>query len=69
MSDEIIDELWQIKDSIAQEHGNDVRKLAAYLQGGNLEEHSSVSSRQSAVDILTEAPDQGLFKSPGNEES
>ena len=33
MPDEIIEELWGIKDSIAREHGNDVRKLAAYLQG------------------------------------
>ena len=32
MPDEIIEELWGIKDSIAREHGNDVRKLAAYLQ-------------------------------------
>ena len=33
MSDEIIEELWKIKDNIAREHGNDVRKIAAYLQG------------------------------------
>lgn len=33
MPDEIIEELWGIKDRIAREHGNDVRKLAAYLQG------------------------------------
>ncbi len=33
MSDEIIEELWKIKDSIAREHGNDVRKIAAYLEG------------------------------------
>ena len=33
MPDEIIEELWEIKDSIAREHGNDVRKLASYLQG------------------------------------
>ena len=32
MPDEIIEELWGIKDSIAREHGNDVRRLAAYLQ-------------------------------------
>ena len=31
MPDEIIEELWRIKDSIAREHGNDVRKLAAHL--------------------------------------
>ena len=34
MPDEIIEELWRFKDSIAREHGNDVRKLAAYLQNG-----------------------------------
>ena len=33
MPDEIIEELWAIKDTIAREHGNDLRKLAAYLQG------------------------------------
>ena len=32
MSDEIIEELWKIKDNIAREHDNDVRKIAAYLQ-------------------------------------
>ena len=41
MPDEIIEELWRIKDSIAGEHGNDVRKLAAYLQGGKRRGHSS----------------------------
>ena len=32
MSDEIIEELWSIKDDMAREHRNDVRRLAAYLQ-------------------------------------
>ena len=32
MSDEIIEELWRIKDSIAREHGYDIEALAAYLQ-------------------------------------
>lgn len=32
MSDEIIKELWQIKDSIAQEHGYDIEALVAHLQ-------------------------------------
>lgn len=35
MSDEIIKELWQIKDSIAREHGYDVKALVAHLQGRN----------------------------------
>ena len=50
MPDEIIEELWGIKDSIAREHGNDVRKLAAYLQGGELRNHSSGAAGRSAVD-------------------
>lgn len=33
MPDEIIEELWKIKDDMAREHDNDVRKLAAYLRG------------------------------------
>ena len=33
MHDEIIEELWGIKDGIAREHGHDVRRLAEYLQG------------------------------------
>ena len=32
MPDEIINELWQIKDSIAREHGYDIDALVAYLQ-------------------------------------
>ena len=32
MSDEIIEELWRIKDSIAREHGYDIEALVAYLQ-------------------------------------
>ena len=32
MPDEIIKELWQIKDSIAREHGYDIDALVAYLQ-------------------------------------
>ena len=69
MSDEIIEELWRVKDSIAREHGNDVRKLAAYLQEGSLKEHSSGKLRRAAVDILDEAPGQRLFKSPEDVES
>ena len=42
MPDEIIEELWKIKDSIAREHGNDVRNLAAYLQGEKLRERHGI---------------------------
>ena len=56
MSDEIIEELWRIKDSIAREHGNDVRKLAAYLRDGKRREHFSRSPRRSVADMLDESP-------------
>ncbi len=32
MADEIIEELWKIKDDIAREHGYDIRRLGAYLR-------------------------------------
>ena len=32
MSDEIIKELWQIKDRIAQEHGYNIEALVTHLQ-------------------------------------
>ena len=32
MADEIIKELWRIKDGIAHEFGNDVKALVAYLK-------------------------------------
>ena len=32
MPDEIMEELWQIKDDIAREHGYDIRRLAAHLR-------------------------------------
>ena len=62
MFDEIIEELWRAKEDIAREHGNDVRKLASYLQGGNLRERSSGSPGRYEVDILDDAPGERLFK-------
>ncbi len=32
MTDEILKELWEIKDSIASEHGNDLDSLTAFLK-------------------------------------
>ena len=55
MHDEIIEELWEIKDGLAREHDNDVRKLAAYLQPRKRWEHSSGLPGRSAVDTLDEA--------------
>ena len=32
MADEIIEELWRVKDDMAREHGYDVRRFAAYIR-------------------------------------
>ncbi len=68
MPDEIIEELWGIKDSIAREQGNDVRKLAAYLQGSHPQD-SSVSTDRSDDDVLNEAPGRRLFTTGEDVES
>ena len=61
MSDEVIEELWRAKDDIAREHGNDVRKLAAYLQGGNPRERSAGPPGRYEVNIVDDAPVERLF--------
>lgn len=38
MADEVIEELWQIKEAMAQEYGYDVTRLAADLQRRQQEE-------------------------------
>lgn len=32
MADEIIEEVWRVKDEIAREHGYDIDRLAAYFR-------------------------------------
>src|SRR5215475_4560039 len=55
MSDEIIKELWQIKDNIAWEHGYDLKALVAHLQTKKRPEGQCV------VDLraIREAAEQG----------
>ena len=54
MADEVIEELWQIKEAMAQEYGYDVTRLAADLQRRQQEEaHRIVDLR-----ALREADDQ-----------
>lgn len=64
MPDEIIEELWEIKDSIAREHGNDVRKLAAHLQGKK-DAESARMTNLGAVDELSETDDSIKATSEG----
>ena len=61
MPDEIIEELWRIKDSIAREQGNDARQLVAHLQSAHPGD-TPASSRRSVVDILNDGPGERLFK-------
>ena len=51
MSDEIMQELWQIKDRIAREHGYDIEVLVAHLQSNER------SGDQKIVDLQTTTED------------
>lgn len=51
MSDEIIKELWQVKDDIAREHNHDVRELARYLQGRSQAVHDQTVDGRSAKEM------------------
>ncbi|MEW6262924.1 MAG: hypothetical protein AB1641_07580 [Thermodesulfobacteriota bacterium] len=42
MADEIIKELWKIKDTIANEHGYDIKALVAHLRTKKHEEYKRV---------------------------
>jgi hypothetical protein len=52
MADEIIEELWKVKDAIAKEYGCDVKSLVAHLRAKKYEEEKRVvdlrSMRQAA---------------------
>ena len=37
MADEIIEELWRVKDEMAREHGYDVRRFADYIRSRDRE--------------------------------
>ena len=56
MSDEIINELWRVKDDIAREHGYDIEALAAHLRARERPEDHQV------VDLgaVRKAAEQGV---------
>ena len=62
MSDEIIEELWRIKDEIAREHGYDVESLAAYLQSRERTEGRQVVDLQS----MRKGAEQGGSPTPSS---
>jgi hypothetical protein len=47
MADEIIEELWRIKDAIANEYGCDLKALVTHSQAKKQEEHRQVVHLQS----------------------
>ena len=65
MPDEIIEELWEIKDSIAREHGNDVRKLAAHLHS----KKGATNSRLTNLDAMDELSETGNSIEPTSDRS
>ncbi len=51
MSDEVIEELWQIKDGIAREHRHDIRRLAAHLQSRKRQARNRPADRHSVNEM------------------
>ena len=49
MADEIIEELWRIKDDMAREHGYDVRRFAAYIRSREREREARGATTGAAV--------------------
>ena len=56
MADEVIEELWRIKDDMAHEYGYDIARLAADLQGRQGEEGHRIVDLQA----LREARERGV---------
>ena len=48
MADEIIEEVWRIKDELAREHGYDVGRLGAYFQRRERERERAQRERERA---------------------
>ena len=57
MSDEVIRELWQIKDLIAWEHGYDIEVLVAHLQD---KEKAGDQQEIAGLRATTEAPEPNV---------
>ena len=51
MADEIIKELWKVKDAIAQEYGCDVKSLAAHLRAKKHEDDKRVVDLRSMKQV------------------
>ena len=49
MADEVITELWKIKDTIAKEYGYSVKSLVAHLQSKKREEDDHVEDQRSLI--------------------
>ncbi len=52
MSDEVIEELWNVKDAISKEHGHQVRTLVTYLKGKELIEDRCNRNTNATTDSL-----------------
>ena len=57
MSDKIIQELWQIKDAIANEHGYDIDALVEHLRSMKHKQNHRVVNLRS----MKKKPNQAIF--------
>lgn len=62
MTDEVLTELWQAKDSIAEAHGHDIERLAAYFME---QQAARAGGLPFATDAIQGARATTLGKQPG----
>ena len=62
MSDEIIRELWDIKDEMAREHGYDLEALAAHVQNKTRWELPDGASGKAVYEIVSDDSGRLFFR-------
>ena len=63
MPDEIIEELWRIKEGMAREHNHDIRALAAHLQS----KKEAKRARLADLDTVNELSETDKAMKPASE--
>ena len=69
MSDEIIRELWDIKDEMAREHGYDLKALAARVQNKTRWELPDGASGKAVYEIVSDDSGRLFFRATEDEDN
>ena len=68
MNDEVIRELWAVKDEMAREHGYNIEALAAHIQNKTRWELSDGASGTVAYEIVSDGDGRLFLRGPEDED-